>query len=398
VRCNNHIDNYFLNKKIYPVSLTLSVPGFLRFYAKLSRRLLTKKPKTLFLQLLNSLLLKVLQLLFDANQVGIKELLAQLIQLKSDWPMKHLNPYRFYELAAKLHGLFNNLNQNRVADMFGPLTEAQTTLDSLIKGDPIPLETSKSAATRLLNKISSVFNRYFIDQSSRQLKTPTGEDRIDPHEIALIQALVDKFEHALAAELNHAPTYVAGKRGIYSTYDLIENAYETFPPALLEIIPETAQREFGTAGRALAFGLGTAAVTHLLRAIEVVLKQYYELYSGTTVAKTERTYAIYLKKLATLSEDENTSSRPDKRLLQMLAQIKEHYRNPLTAPESAFTVDQATSLFGLGTAAITLMTEQIQAKQKPKTGKEAKAAKGAASQVGDDNDDDSYNFGLAQTG
>ncbi len=318
-------------------------------------------------------------------------------QLKSDKNMKHLNPYRFYELAAKLHGLFSNTYQNRVADMFGPLTEAQTSLDSLIKGDPIPLETSKAAATRLLNKISSVFNRYFIDQASKQIKNPSGEDRIDSHELALIQGLVDKFEHALAAELNHAPTYVARKRGIYSTYDLIENAHETFPPSLLEIISETAQNEFDAAGRTLAFGMGTATVVHLLRAIEVVLKQYYELHSGTTVAKTERTYAIYLKKLATLSEDDNASMRPDKRLLQMLAQIKEHYRNPLTAPESSFTVDQATSLFGLGTAAITLMSEQILAKQKPKSGKEAKASKEASS-VSEDEEDDSYSFGVAQTG
>jgi len=312
--------------------------------------------------------------------------------------MQHLNPYRFYELAAKLHGLFSNTTQNRVADMFGPLTETQAVLDSLIKGDPFPLETSKADATRLLNKISSLFNKYYIDHSSKQIKTPTGEDRIDPHELALIHALVEKFEQALAADLNRAPIYVANKCGIYSTYDLVENAQQSFPADLLKIIPATAQKEFNTAGRSLAFGLGTSATMHILRAVEIVLKQYYELFSGSTVAKAERNYAIYLKKLTSLSEDENNAQRPDRRLLQMLAQIKEHYRNPLTMPDSSVTVEQATSLFGLATAIITLMAEQI-ARQKTKPGKNAKEALAdVATAAKDDDGDESYSFGAAKAG
>ncbi|HEU0118515.1 MAG TPA: hypothetical protein VFR09_07770, partial [Alphaproteobacteria bacterium] len=92
--------------------------------------------------------------------------------------MQQLNSYRFYELGAKLHSLFSASNQNRVSDMFAPLTEAQALLDGFIKGDNFALETSKSDATRLLNKISSLFNRHFIDQATKQLKSPAGEDRI----------------------------------------------------------------------------------------------------------------------------------------------------------------------------------------------------------------------------
>jgi hypothetical protein len=305
-------------------------------------------------------------------------------------------------LAAKLHGLISCASTMRVADIFGPLTEAQTALDTLIKGDPLPIETSKADATRLLNKLGNIFDRTFIDTTSGQIKKPSGEDRMDTHEIASIQSLVDKFEHALAAELNCAPVYFASRRGIYSTYDLIENAYQTFSESVLKIIPVTAQNEFGTAGRALAFGLGTATTMHLLRAVEVVLKQYYELFSGTTVAKTERSYNIYLKKLATLADDENNAMRPDKRLLQMLAQIKEHYRNPLTMPEHNVSVEQATSLFGLATAIITLMAEQIIARQKPASGKGGKAAKEALANVAEEADegdeDDSFSFKTAKQG
>jgi len=313
--------------------------------------------------------------------------------------MQHLNPYLFYELAAKLHALFDSSTQNRVGDMFAPLSEAQALLDGWIKGDPFALESSKNDATRLLNKLGGLFNKYFIDPTSKQLKTPTGEDRIDTHELALVATLVAKFEHALAAELAQAPVYAAKKRGIYSTYDLIENAYQCFSAEMREVIPEAALTEFNVAGRALAFGLGTASGMHLLRAVEIVLKKYYELFSGASVAKTERSYSIYLKKLANLADEEGTGVRPDKRLLQMLAQIKEHYRNPLTSPDQSITTEQATSLFALSTAIITLMSEQIIDHQNEKEpGKKAKNALSKVTEAAEDDEEDSYSFSQKKAG
>ncbi|HBM90429.1 MAG TPA: hypothetical protein DD400_00910 [Rhodospirillaceae bacterium] len=319
--------------------------------------------------------------------------------MKSDYPMQHLNPYRFYELAAKLNALFVNTNQNRVTEMFAPLTEAQALLDGWIKGDEAyPVEMSKAEGTRLLNKIGNIFNKYYIDQSTKQLKVPTGEDRIDAHEMALVRALLEKFEIALAAEFNHAPVYVAQKCGIYATFDLIEKASNCFGEETRVVIPEAALREFDVAGRALAFDLGSGAGMHLLRAIEIVLKKYYELFSGTKVNKNERSYAIYLKKLASLS-DEDGEGKPDKRLLQMLAQIKEQYRNPLVFPESEITMAQATGLFGLATAAITLMVEQILSKEAEKTVKKGgakKALEDVKKAAKTDEEDENYDFSAAK--
>jgi len=304
--------------------------------------------------------------------------------------MQHLNLFRLYELAAKLHGLFNVNAQNRVADMFAPLTEAQAALDSLIKGDPFALDTSKADAVKLLGKMGDLFNKYFIDQTTKQLKTIESEDRVNQHELALIHSLVEKFEHALAAELNRAPSYIAGKRGIYSTPDLIEHASQALPSNLHGTIATVAQNEFNTAGKALAFGLGTAAAVHLLRAVETVLRQYYELFAGSSAAKGERNYSMYLKKLSVLAEDDSVALRPDRRVLQMLAQIKDHYRNPLTTPDSNISVEQATALFGMASAIITMMAEQIQSQQKG-----SKPALASAKNA--DEDDDSYDFRMAQS-
>jgi len=302
--------------------------------------------------------------------------------------MKHLNPYRFYELASKLHALFNNSTQYRVTDMFAPLTDAQNILDSWIKGDVFQLVSSKDEASKLLDKISTIFSKYYIDKDTKQLRVPTGEDRIDPHQMSLIYNLLEKFEHALAAELNHAPAYMATKQGIYSTYDLIENAQESFSKSLRKIMPKDSLIEFNFAGRALAFGFGTAATLHLLRAVELVLKRYYETYSSEKVANNERSYAMYLKKLAAISDDEENEQRPNKRLLQMLAQIKEHYKNPLMISGNEITIDQAVSLFGIATAAMALMSEDVlKSKNTSKSNKAAKEALDEVVKVADDEEE-----------
>jgi hypothetical protein len=277
--------------------------------------------------------------------------------------MQHLDLYCFYELATKLHGLFSVETQMRAAKMFGPLTEAQSALDALIKGDPIVLESSKADAIRLLGKISDLFDKYFIDSSTKQMKASEGEDHASQHEIAVLRSLVEKFEHALAAELNRVPSYIAEKLGIYSIQDMIENASSAFSAAHRAAVAPTALTEFNTGGRAIAFGLGTAAAVHLLRATEIVLRQYYELFSKGPSGKGERNYSIYLKKLSLLADDESLSDRPDRRVIQMLAQIKEHYRNPLITPEVSMTTEQATSLFGLSNAIISMMAEQIAARK-----------------------------------
>ena len=313
--------------------------------------------------------------------------------------MQHLNLFRFYELAAKLHGLFNVNAQSRVADMFAPLTDAQAALDSLIKGDPLPLETSKTDASRLLNKIADLFNKYFIDQATKQLKAIDSEDRINQHELAMLHSMVEKFEHALAAELNRAPSYIAEKRGIFSTHDLIENAYLALPESLHNVIPSGVQNEFNSAGRAMAFGLGTAAAIHMLRAIELQLREYFELYAGNAAAKNERNFAMYLKKLSVLAEDEVIANRPDRRIIQMLAQIKDHYRTPLLNADTTLSVEQATALFSLASAIVTMMAEQIQNRQNNTGANASRDAKPtlAAANNKDDEDEESYDFRIAQT-
>ena len=66
-----------------------------------------------------------------------------------------------------------------------------------------------------------------------------------------------------------------------------------------------------------------------------------------------------------MAEEEDREQRPDKRVVQMLAQIKDHYRNPLVTADAVVSVDEATQLFGMASALISLMAEAVAAKRRP---------------------------------
>ena len=275
--------------------------------------------------------------------------------------MRQMDVSTLYELGSRLRGLFDVRAHTRIGDFFGPLTEAQRLLDRLIKGDPYTLRSAKPSAVKLLNAVATLFDRYFIDPETRQLAPPTDDATLAPQDLTNLALCVEKFDHAFVAELATLPHYLAEQRGIYATRDLAENAHHVFAETLRAHIPPPTQKEIQHAGEALVFGLGTSAGFHALRGLEIMLKAYYESFVPTPAPKNERSYGLYLKKLVALSDDNTETRHPDKRIVQMLAQIKDHYRNPMITPEHCFSIEESTALFSLSTALIALMAEKLTA-------------------------------------
>jgi hypothetical protein len=314
--------------------------------------------------------------------------------------MQQLNQFKFYDLGAKLHGLFNGRAQGSVADLFVPLTDAQKLLDALIKGEPMELTVSRVEAVRLLTAISGLFEKYFIDQSSKQLRFPSSETAADPQEMLLLQTHIERFEQALTGEFARQTAYQADRRGIYNSSDLVENASAAIPKTLLAQVPQAAQKEMNEAGKALGFGLGTAAAMHLLRAVEMVAQKYYELYAAPLSNKAERNLATYLRKLSTLAEEEGNKNAPDARVVQLLVQIKDRYRNPLIHIDTAVDADDATILFGIATGAIAQMAEALKARSRAdkEGGKQAPAPISSVTKDILEDEEEIYDFRTAQAG
>lgn len=259
--------------------------------------------------------------------------------------MQRLNPFRLYEIGIKLHALADTHEQN-VSQFFGPLTEAQKILDTLIKGDPIELNIARTPALQLQRSVSSIFDKYFIDPNSQQLRMPSPDLLIDPQDMILMQAQLEQFDQALAADMSRTISYRASQRGIFSTRALMERASAAIPQHLRAAVPQGALAEIDEAGRCLGFGMGTAACMHLIRSIEQTVAEYYTVFAPPLTSKAERNLAHYLRKLESLLE-EDADKKPDTHTLALLQQIKDRYRNPVVDVSVQLSVDDATILFNL---------------------------------------------------
>jgi hypothetical protein len=298
--------------------------------------------------------------------------------------MNPVNQYRFYELGAKLYRVTAHSSSVGAADMFVPLMEAQNALDNLIKGDPITLEFAKTDANNLLNRLGALFNRYFIDTSSRQFRFPSREEQIDVHELAMLRSLVEKFETALSAELNRRAIYIVPRRGLFDAHDLAEKAEMQFDEETLARMNEPMREEIRSAGRALAFGLPAAACFHLIRAIEGALSIYMEGVSRTAVTNSDNLWKDVLNRLGGAEKDKFLST--DARLAGLLREVDTRYRATLAKPGASITMQEALIFFGTSGSLVTLVMESTAQRRGPALGK-MKEAKDSIESLDDEDDD-----------
>ncbi|QQR69496.1 MAG: hypothetical protein IPI58_02145 [Alphaproteobacteria bacterium] len=287
--------------------------------------------------------------------------------------MKLVNSYKFYELGNKLSALRALRAPVRTTDLFMPMMEAQTALDALLKGDPVTLtRQARQDGHRLLAKVGALFQQFFIDSATRKFRFPSGDEKLEAHELGLMQGLLEAFDKSLAGELEHMPCYALERQGLFAVEELVGNAQAVFPDSLLDTIPSFVRQSVTDAGRCLAVGLSTAAGNYLVRATETMLIRYAEVFlESSPLPRADRDWALLLRRLMSLHEDASRPSgkedvarghdrTPDRGVIQMLAHVKERYRDPMLArPEAELSAEEAMALFTISASLMTLMARQI---------------------------------------
>ncbi len=273
--------------------------------------------------------------------------------------MNPISQYKFYDLGAKLHRVVSNRTAVGAAEMFVPLMEAQTALDTLIKGDPIQLEMAKPEANALLNKLGAIFDKNFIDLNTRQFRFPGREEVIDAHELTLLRSLVEKFETAFASELSRKAVFTVPKRGLFDTYELTEHADRQFAEDTLRLMPESVRADIRAAGRALAFGLGAACCFHLVRASEELLGKYSEAFGGGTASKSDVLWHEALPRLVAMSKNKNAQNSPDPRIVGMLNDMDGRIRPALHNAEAPLSIGDAQIFFNTTCSMLSLMLDAL---------------------------------------
>jgi len=260
--------------------------------------------------------------------------------------MKQINTHALYDLGKILQG-FRTLPEdaskldesNRISLIVGAFWMREFLGENLI-----PLEYASDAAQKLIQTATDI--------SGRMSK---GE-KIESYELRLITQRLDAFETILSAELQKQLTFVVSQVGGYSMPLLVNKAEANLEEDAIAVIPPLAVRDFKEAGRCLAFDLPTACGIHTMRATEAVLRKYYKLVTGTDADANNLDWGTCIGDLK--------KSNADKKVVQLLDQIRDLHRNPLVHPQDFLDTKLALRLFDISKSAINALAEQIAIEEK----------------------------------
>lgn len=246
----------------------------------------------------------------------------------------------FYRLALTLQSVKIARADHPVRDAWPLLWQAAQSIDQLFQ-DPTVGTTFRRAASTA-NELYSLL--------TEQTRRPWEED-YTAYDKARVEGLLDRFTTLLQAELAVADAYfVVQKRGL-DTVALVSAGEVLFPPSLASKVPE-AVADLREAGKCIAFELCTAAGFHLVRAVETVLRRYWEVETGNAPKPRQRNIGTYIRGLEGLNKG-------DEKILAALRQFKDLHRNVLTHTEVFLDTDKALSLLGIARSVVDAMLDQI---------------------------------------
>lgn len=264
--------------------------------------------------------------------------------------MDRADLYRIYELGGNVHRLSAIGDGITLGDAFLPLWQARAALRTLTGSDPqVKIDICSLAAMELEKVLNEIERSHFWNNEKNEFAYPADKSQtIYPWLVYELKDALQSFEAVFRAEMQAASTYWVPKRGTHSTRDLVDAFDNTFLPELRATLGPMALDEYRSAGRCFAFGLWTAAGYHACRAVEAVLRPYYEKLTGKE-ATEGKTWGHLIEGLEKVEAD----LKPNEKTLFYIRQLKDNERNPLM--HVRVVLDEMDADLLLGAAKIAMM-------------------------------------------
>jgi hypothetical protein len=191
--------------------------------------------------------------------------------------MIRINGYSVFELALALRPIIDGLGPGRPAtDMEQRLGTAKAAIEDFLKLPYVPVD-SRNALILVLASIKAV------------VREPSNVERG-----ALIYSIL-QFQTMFARDLSWFDLYWIQPKLGYSTPGLLTDASVIFPETIRAAIPEKIKFEVQQAANCLLYEAPSAVGFHVLRAIEVVILDYFTI--PTFVRGDANNWAAYTKVL-----------------------------------------------------------------------------------------------------
>lgn len=170
---------------------------------------------------------------------------------------------------------------------------------------------------------------------------------------------IDAFEASFSGALSSRYFYVVRDKGGYSTVKLIEEP-ECFLGSVWPQLPDNAKEDFRQAALCMGFDLPTACGFHSVRAVESLLRRWYDNVLGPPANPGQ--YPNMGQCIDQIRKGLKNAGGPcDKETaaLDHLDTIRRLDRNPLMHPEIALDQEEALQLFGKSIGALVSLVKYI---------------------------------------
>ncbi|MES0139241.1 hypothetical protein NKJ88_30520 [Mesorhizobium sp. M0016] len=246
-----------------------------------------------------------------------------------------------YNLAAALEpiGTIAPLETNKT-DLYFPALIAHNAISELI--------TSTMYAPHL--RASYQYAQSLMVELAKVIKIPI-EGTVPQYEMFTLKQAYDQYKTVLLADLAILHAYFVSQKGGYDTWTLLMFGESLFPSDLATKVPE-AVFDAREAGKCLAYENATAAGFHIFRVLEAVLRRYYTHVTGGRPQPKVRNIAVYVNAM-------RQSGKGDEKVLFLVKEISDRFRNPLIHPDTALTVDAGIATHGLVRTAVTEMLQPL---------------------------------------
>jgi len=277
--------------------------------------------------------------------------------------MKIVNLPFIYQLGVEMHELLR-LDYKARLDILMASVPIRYSIERLLNEYPA-LTTSRKPGEDVVSTMKQNME-WFDEMKVKEIPDWNVVDSAVDYKFQAVLKQARNFETVLKADLlENLVAYHPQQKAIYSTTLLIAHAENALHAQDLKKLTQKAIQEIRESGRCLAFDNYTASGFHMLRALEVVLHEYYVLICNPeNPDKTLNNWAAYLGPLYKLINEENTTLNEKekshvKKVYYLLQQIKDLDRNNIMHPETVLNEAEALTLFDVAKTAIKVIAEKL---------------------------------------
>jgi hypothetical protein len=182
----------------------------------------------------------------------------------------------------------------------------------------------------------------FMDQELIKLSTDPWDEKLEHAKIEGFKDQIEHFEIVLHDELAKLPAFICEDEllGNLSVDKLLKGAQHGYSTFAQSVLSDGCKAEIDEAGKCLAYERSTASGFHILRSVEMSVKQYLQLVPGFAMPPLNRqNWGEYIKLL------KDNGASPE--VTDTLQSIKVNHRNPLMHPEDTLDLPEAVRLMSI---------------------------------------------------